>query len=98
VVETTIYHLVQEALTNTARHARATHATICLSIRSRSLRCIVKDDGVGFDPRALFLRTGESGCGLLGIREQALALGGSFEITSDPASGTELQITIPVTI
>jgi signal transduction histidine kinase len=98
VVETTIYHFVLEALTNTGRHARATHASVGLSIRSRSLRCTVKDDGVGFDANAVVGRTGDHGCGLIGIRERATALGGTFQITSAPASGTELEIMVPLAI
>jgi signal transduction histidine kinase len=96
VVETTIYHLVQEALTNTGRYARATHAVVRLSIGSGSLRCTVKDDGVGFDTAAVLGRNGGIGCELVGIREQVMALGGTFQITSAPESGTELEIAIPL--
>ena len=96
VVETTIYHLVQEALTNSGRYARATQAVVRLSMRSGSLRCTVKDDGVGFDAPAVLDRTGGIGCGLVGIREQVMALGGTFRITSAPESGTELEIAIPL--
>jgi signal transduction histidine kinase len=96
VVETTIYHLVQEALTNTGRYARATRAVVRLSIGSGSLRCTVKDDGVGFDTAAVLGRNGGIGCELVAIREQVMALGGTFQITSAPESGTELEIAIPL--
>lgn len=95
-VETTLYHLVQEALANTGKHACATRTVVRLSMRSRSLRCTVEDDGVGFDPRAVFAGTGQHGCGLIGIREQVMALGGTFHISSAPASGTRLEIAIPL--
>jgi len=96
LVETTAYRIVQEALTNIARHADATHASIRISRETGALRCSIRDDGVGMpiDP----VTPGASrrrGLGLLGIRERLDALGGKFKVLSRAGGGTELLVTIP---
>jgi PAS domain S-box-containing protein len=97
VVETAVYRIVQEALTNIARHARATHASIRLSRETKALRCSIRDDGVGLrsDPFAAG-PSGRRGLGLLGIRERLDALGGKLNVRSGPGSGTELRVHIPI--
>jgi PAS domain S-box-containing protein len=92
MVETTLYFLVQEALTNVTKHARASRVTIALEQEPRTLRCIVKDDGIGFDACAVVARLGEHGLGLTGICDRIEALGGTFQINSAPGLGTELVI------
>jgi signal transduction histidine kinase len=95
-VEMALYRIVQEALTNVIRHSRASKVKIELSSDARmKLRCVVHDDGVGFDPAALSGR-GEGGLGLVGIRERLIAIGGELRIHSEPAWGTELIVEIPV--
>jgi PAS domain S-box-containing protein len=95
-VEITLYRLVQEALTNVSKHAQALHVTIRLEHRGRALRCVIEDDGVGFNAAGLVARQGEQGLGLIGIRNRLEALGGTFEINSAPGRGTELVVTIPL--
>jgi two-component system sensor histidine kinase UhpB len=96
VVETTLYRIVQEALTNVGRHACATHVTIQIRKNGRSVECTVRDDGIGFDEAALWAQRGRPSLGLIGIRERATALGGTFSITSGPGLGTTLTLAIPV--
>lgn len=96
VIDTAIYRIVQEALTNATRHAQATRVTIQLQREAHTIRCAVRDDGVGFDVAAVLARRGEPGLGLLGIRERLYALGGTLSITSASGRGTELRITIPI--
>lgn len=97
VVETAVYRIVQEALTNVARHAQAARASIRLRRRHNSLVCSVRDDGVGFDTGLLERQgRGPRGLGLLGVRERLDALGGSLQITSSPGKGTELRVTLPL--
>ena len=96
VVETRLYRLVNETLTNVSKHARATHVTVRLEQAPRTLRCTIEDDGVGFDAPAVSVRLGERGLGLIGIREQLEALGGTFQINSALSRGTQLTITIPL--
>jgi two-component system sensor histidine kinase UhpB len=96
-VETAVYRIVQEALTNIARHARATRASIRLSREAKALRCSIRDNGVGLrgDPFAAGL-SGRRGLGLLGIRERLDALGGKLNVRSRPGIGTELRVNIPI--
>lgn len=96
LVETALYRSVQEALTNVTKHARATRAAVRLQREARTIRCSVRDDGVGFDVTGASTRRGERGLGLIGIRERIYALGGSLEIVSAPGRGTELLIAIPL--
>jgi signal transduction histidine kinase len=93
-VETALYRIVQEALTNVARHARAQTASVLLERRDRSVRAIIEDDGRGFDP-ATAGKT-EQRLGLYGIRERAELLGGKLTIESAPGRGTSLFVEIPL--
>lgn len=88
-----VYRMVQEALTNVARHARATEVGIELREVGTELRLVVQDNGVGFDPEAL--RKTPS-FGLFGIRERAYALGGTMESGSRPGGGARLCVRLPL--
>jgi PAS domain S-box-containing protein len=92
VIETAVYRIVQEALANVARHARASRVVIRVERRDEFLRCSVRDDGVGL---ARSSKAG-GGLGLLGIRERLDALGGRMRLGSPAGSGTELRATIPL--
>ena len=89
-LETTIYRLVQEALHNIGKHARAEHASVRLSHQDGKARIEVRDDGVGFEPA----RAGE-GFGLTGMRERVALLGGTLEVHSSPGEGTAIRIVLP---
>jgi PAS domain S-box-containing protein len=95
-VETAFYRSVQEALTNTVRHAQATRVQVEIRRMEGAVRCSVRDDGVGFGVSTMLSRRGERGLGLIGIRERADALGGTLAIKSAPGQGTELLIAIPL--
>jgi signal transduction histidine kinase len=89
-LETPIYRLLQEALTNVAKHARATHVRVFVGLRDDHVIVEVQDDGVGFDPG---VRT--SGFGLAGMRERAYLAGG--ELTIEPSrAGTLVRCRLPV--
>ena len=95
--ETTLYRVVQEALTNVVRHAGARNVTIQLARRGKgNLRCSIRDDGSGFDVAATLSNGADGGLGLVGIRERLNALGGSVQIRSQPGRGTELIADVPV--
>jgi signal transduction histidine kinase len=95
LVETAMYRIAQEALTNVARHARATRVTIRLWREDGRLRCRIRDDGAGFDVEdALNQRRAGHGMGLHGIQERVSALGGTLQINSNPGVGTELDVSI----
>lgn len=94
--ETALYRIVQEALTNVTKHAQATRVSIRFMRSRRLLRCVVRDDGVGFDVPAVLTRWGSRGLGLTGIRERLHAVGGTLDIVATPRGGTELIINVPV--
>lgn len=109
-VETTVYRVVQEALTNVFRHAGATRVSVLVERRGNELRTIVEDDGLGFVPdlpsslaaraQAPAGRTERAratpGLGLRGMQERAHAAGGQLDIESIPGGGSTLYLTVPV--
>jgi signal transduction histidine kinase len=93
-IESTLYRLVQEALTNVVKHAEATRVEIGVSDRQGDhLEVVVRDDGKGFDPGG---RTG--GFGLLGMRERLVLVRGTLGIESEPGVGTTLRASIPIRV
>jgi PAS domain S-box-containing protein len=96
-VETALYRIAQEALTNVARHAVAKRVEMVLSRADGTVRLVVRDDGRGFDPlaRARGARSPHA-LGLLGIRERAAALGGTASIDSTPGRGTSVAVAVPL--
>jgi two-component system sensor histidine kinase UhpB len=91
------FRMVQEALTNVVRHARAQHVRIELAHTDGILELIVRDDGIGFNvTKTLEQAAGRGHLGLLGMKERAQILGGSLEIDSEPGRGTRVRISLPV--
>jgi len=87
-----LYRIAQEALTNVARHARASRVDVSLQETPEGLRLAVADDGVGFDPALV----DDEGClGLRGIRERSRLLGGQCTVTSRAGRGTEIAVIFP---
>jgi signal transduction histidine kinase len=93
-IETVLYRIVQEALTNVGKHARASAVTIVVRREARRVCCSVRDDGVGFDPGTA--RPTVKGIGLIGIRERLASVGGALSIDAAPDRGTELRVAIPL--
>jgi PAS domain S-box-containing protein len=93
-VETAAYRLVQEALTNVARHAGVAAASVRLWATPETLSLQIEDQGSGFDAEAA-LATLRSG-GLTGMRERVVLLGGHIVIESHPGKGTEITIELPL--
>jgi len=95
-LETTLFRVIQEAITNIARHSKAKRANIALHFTKRAIRVTVKDNGVGFDvEEAITSKARPRGLGLLGMRERAELFNGSFGIRSSEKKGTEIKIRIP---
>lgn len=86
------FRIAQESLTNVARHAGASRVRISLDIAEGGPVLEIADDGVGFDPQAFRLHK----FGLVGIRERALAVGGTADIDSLPGQGTRVRVSIPI--
>lgn len=95
-IETTLYRIIQEALTNVVKHARAHRVSILLEVRADHASAIVEDDGVGFDPAALEWRKTPQRLGLPGMRERAALVGGTVKIESRTGRGTTVFVRIPL--
>jgi signal transduction histidine kinase len=92
-VETTLYRIVQEALTNIVKHAEAANVSILLVRGKGSATVVIEDDGQGFDPD----KTREGGLGLVGMRERAELHEGRLRIESEPGGeGATLVIEVPL--
>jgi len=90
-VETTMYRIVQEALTNIAKHAAATRISILLTRKERAVVVVVEDDGDGFDAA-----DPTAGLGLAGMRERVTLLGGQLRIETSPGRGTTIAAEVPL--
>ncbi len=96
-LETALYRIAQEALTNVVRHARAQSMSVLLEARRGSVTLIVEDDGRGFDVASRLAEAGDDRClGVFGMRERATLLGGSLTIESTPGSGTTVFVGVPL--
>src|SRR5438132_1463788 len=95
-IETTLYRIVQEALTNAVKHAEAKNLWIRAWKENLALCCSVRDDGVGFDPNQLQTSPHRKGLGLIAMQERVSAIGGTLRIESRPGNGTELSIRLPL--
>lgn len=89
-----IFRIIQEALNNVVKHARASRVSVKLEFLPQHLAIAVNDDGVGFDPQSLEQDDGHYG--LLNMQERARLLNGKLEIRSAPGRGTEIRVMIPV--
>jgi signal transduction histidine kinase len=95
--EIVIFRIVQEALTNIAKHAAANHAVVKLQLSPTEICVTIEDDGRGFDPTPFLQREGpQAGWGLLGIRERALLLGGECKLATAPGQGTLISVCAPI--
>jgi PAS domain S-box-containing protein len=93
-IETAVFRIAQEALTNVARHAQASEVSVSISANESALTLNVTDRGLGFDVNeAIGLGTS---CGLTGMRERASLVGGNLMIDSTPGRGTTLSLVIPI--
>jgi signal transduction histidine kinase len=91
-VETTVYRIVQEALTNVAKHAGATRVSILVARKNETVVAVIEDDGTGFDPGDV----GEESLGLAGIRERLGLLGGRLRLETAPGKGTTIAAEVPL--
>ncbi|MDJ0856492.1 MAG: PAS domain S-box protein [Desulfobacterales bacterium] len=90
-IATAAYRIAQEALTNVARHARATRAEVELVIRDRQLLLSVKDDGKGFEAESL---SESEGLGVAGMKERANLVAGKLDVRSTPGEGTRIRFRV----
>ena len=89
-IESTVYRVVQEALTNVGKHAAAARVGVRVSDRGGDVEVVVRDDGKGFEPQER-----SAGFGLLGMRERLALVHGTLDVESAPGAGTTLRATVP---
>jgi len=90
----TVYRILQEALTNVARHARAANVVVALTRDASAVELLVRDDGIGFEMGGE--RRVVPGLGLRGMRERVTLLDGSIRVESAPGHGTAVRVRVPV--
>ena len=93
-IEVTVYRIAQESLNNVAKHARARSANVLLDLRRDDLLLVVEDNGIGIHSTS----GGETMIGLRGMRERALAVGGTLELEPTPGGGTTVLACIPISV
>ena len=94
-VEVAVFRIVQEALTNVAKHAKASHVSVVLNCEEDKLSLVLEDDGCGFDADVNLQNIGGR-LGLIGMEERAQLVGGSLMVESSPGQGTSLFLRVPV--
>ncbi|HEU4929539.1 MAG TPA: sensor histidine kinase, partial [Candidatus Krumholzibacteria bacterium] len=95
-VDIAVYRIVQEALSNVAKHASASRVKVDLRRRDASIVVMVEDDGRGFDPAELHVEGDGSGLGLVGMMERTELLGGRFDVQSRVGAGTRIEAELPL--
>jgi two-component system sensor histidine kinase UhpB len=93
-VENALFRVVQEGLTNVAKHARATQVTVTVATDNGAVHLFVADDGVGFEPTQVATPNRHGGWGLITMAERAEAVGGRFRVESQPQQGTRIIVEI----
>jgi signal transduction histidine kinase len=95
-IETALYRIVQEALTNAAKHSHARNVHVQLDRSDGHVQCSICDDGAGFSVASVLARKTNKGLGLLGMQERLSAIGGTLQIQSSPSQGTLFLINLPL--
>jgi PAS domain S-box-containing protein len=90
-VQQELYHVAQEALNNSLKHAKAQHLQVCLGLQGAVVRLEISDDGVGFDPATA---GDQGGLGLRGMRERVQRIGGQLQIESAPDQGSKVTVEV----
>jgi len=98
-IETALFRIAQEAITNVVRHANATQVQLDICFETNQITLAVADNGIGFNPNAPPQAAGDNPrVGLLGMRERAELLGGTLKITGQPGVGVSVQAKIPLEV
>jgi len=93
--EAALFRVVQEAIHNAQRHARCQQVIVRVEFGPQGVGLVIEDDGVGFDPEAVTPGSGESGLGLLHMRERVHLLQGRLRVQSAPGRGTKVRVLVP---
>ena len=93
-IETNLFRIIQESLTNVAKHAHASKVTLTLKEVEGKITLTIADDGIGFNPEDIDKIGYSKGLGLIGMRERAEALGGNISVSSSPGKGTKVIVEV----
>ena len=91
-METVIYRIVQESLTNAAKYSESKTVIVRLEVEKHTIKIEVEDSGRGFNPELDM----KAGFGLMGLEERSLSLGGEFQVKSKPGVGTTVTARFPL--
>ncbi|NMA23854.1 MAG: hypothetical protein GX938_10170, partial [Spirochaetales bacterium] len=95
-IETAVYRIVQEAVTNSLKYAQAENIFVSVSYQQNQLKAIIADDGIGFDPATVLDgNIPQKGFGLFGMQERAALIDGTLQIDSAKGRGTTITVTVP---
>ena len=95
-IEITLYRVLQEALNNVVKHARASSVSVDIQQQSNLLVCKVQDDGIGFNPSLAQKAGRRTGLGLISMKERVNSIGGTLDFDSSSGRGTSLVIRVPI--
>ncbi len=95
-IESALFLIAREALTNAAKHSKATLVEIGVHMDDKALHLYVKDNGTGCKKSSSAKKTSRNGMGLLSMSERAVLIGGTCMITSHPGKGTHLSVEVPL--
>ncbi len=95
-IEVAVYRIIQEALTNIAKHAEAKNVSVVSGYRDSTLVVVVEDDGKGFDVDRVMASADKKKLGLFGMRERASLIGGKIAIESQPGAGATIFLEVPL--
>jgi two-component system sensor histidine kinase NreB len=93
-VKANLYRITQEALNNVFKHAKANHVGVIFERRGGEFVLVIEDDGIGFE--RVEQTSQDRGVGLLGMRERAALIGGTFEIETASGTGTAIFVRVPI--
>ncbi|HZV46500.1 MAG TPA: PAS domain S-box protein [Thermodesulfovibrionales bacterium] len=93
-IETNLYRITQEALTNTAKYAHASKVSITVKEENGTVNLSIADDGIGFKPESVHQLKEKRGLGLIGMRERAESIGGKLSVQSTPGKGTNISVEV----
>jgi two-component system, NarL family, sensor histidine kinase UhpB len=96
IMETVLFRITQEAITNVIRYAQASIVQVRLSQQAGLLRLEIEDNGLGFDPSSDYPDSNQEGFGLRGMRERVRILGGQFHLQAAPGQGTLISVLVPM--
>ena len=96
LIEVALFRIIQESLTNVSKHARAKRVEITGEVINNRLKITIKDDGIGFNPKTVYITDARHHWGIAMMAERAESIGGHFSIMSEPGQGSTINVEVPI--